>query len=609
MKKFFVLSVCVVFLGALFASGAWAERPPIMKVGDVKAGMKGYGLSVFHGTRVERFNVEVLGVLWNFAPRRNVILVRCAEDPAVDYDQNGVIDEGDKFLTKGKVSSGMSGSPVYIKGEDGKDYLIGAIALGWQFSTDALGGVTPIEQMIADMETPLEKPAGAVALPREEGKDDAALAEYRSKLKYLATPLMVSGFNERTFQKFAAAMGKYNIEMMQGGGAGALAADERPVVEPGCTIGVPLIRGDWEIYVYGTLTMIDGDKFVGFGHPFFRTGECRLPITIGSITTTMTSMYSSFKLGGSLGQIGTLLRDRSSSISGVLTEEKDFVKMIPLTIKTAVLKNRESGETEYKTYKMEMLDYEALLPNIVYYCALNAMADDLVGAGDMTAYVQMKFKFEGYDEVTTWDSYVSPYGTDFSYGMAAMLASVIYNPYKPVKLEYVDITIDAVRELRVGIIQKVETDAKEVKPGDKVKLKMKLKGYRKEEWWEEMEVEIPRDIKGDSVTLLIEGGNGANYAALERIDSGGNSVQDIIDNCRNFFKPHSFVVTISYDTVGLRYKGRILTELPPSIRRQFESVAGDDATEMPDAKYFVKECIWVVQGSETVSLKINRKEK
>ena len=37
--------------------------PPIMPVSQVRAGMKGYGLTVFHGTRIERFEFEVLGVL------------------------------------------------------------------------------------------------------------------------------------------------------------------------------------------------------------------------------------------------------------------------------------------------------------------------------------------------------------------------------------------------------------------------------------------------------------------------------------------------------------------------------------------------------------------
>ena len=62
---------------------------------------------MFSGTRVEEFQVEVLGVLENLGPRQSIILARLSGGP----------------LASTGVMQGMSGSPVYI---DGK--LVGAIA-------------------------------------------------------------------------------------------------------------------------------------------------------------------------------------------------------------------------------------------------------------------------------------------------------------------------------------------------------------------------------------------------------------------------------------------------------------------------------------------------
>jgi acyl-CoA-binding protein len=611
VKKFCFIALAGLLVFFLQAAAARAERPPIMKTDDVKPGMKGYALTVFHGTKPQRFNIEVIGVLHNFAPKRNIIIVRCSEDPNVDYNGDGKIDDNDKFITKGGIAQGMSGSPAYVVGDDGKDYLIGAVAMGWQFSVDPMAGVTPIEQMIADMETPLEKayapPAaeGSASAPEKEAADDP-LAPYRSKLQYLSTPLVVSGFNERVFNAFAEELRKHNIEALQGGGADG-AEQENVQLEPGSTVGVPLVRGDMEVYAFGTLTMLDGNKIVAFGHPFMGSGECKLPITAGSITTILTSRYSSFKLGGSVNQVGVLLRDRTSSVSGELTEEKDSVRMIPLTIRTAVKKNRESGEAEYKTYKMEIADFEPLLANIVYYCATNVVTEDLPAAGDATSYTQMKFKFEGYDEVTTWDSAATASGSAFSINMAKMLAVLIMNPYHRVKLEYVDITVDLTRELRAAVIQEVVCDAKEAKPGEEVTLKLKLKGYEKGEWWEEMKVQVPEDVKGDSIDLVVEGGNSANADMADAI-MGANSVGDMLDFSRELFKPNAFVATIKYDSSGIRYKSHMLKQLPPSVVKQFQSVAGYDATAWPDMKRIVKEYDWVVEGSTTIHLKINRKE-
>src|SRR6516165_2869592 len=97
-------------------------------VEEVRAGMKGQGRTVMRGTKVESFQAEVLGVLKNTSPGRDMVLCRLS---GLDLEKTGVI-------------AGMSGSPVYI---DGK--LLGAVAFAWPFGKDPIAGVTPIAQMIA----------------------------------------------------------------------------------------------------------------------------------------------------------------------------------------------------------------------------------------------------------------------------------------------------------------------------------------------------------------------------------------------------------------------------------------------------------------------------
>ena len=48
-----------------------------MLVSEVKEGMTGYGMSVFKGTKLERFDVKVLSVLHNFNPKYDVVLIDC----------------------------------------------------------------------------------------------------------------------------------------------------------------------------------------------------------------------------------------------------------------------------------------------------------------------------------------------------------------------------------------------------------------------------------------------------------------------------------------------------------------------------------------------------
>ena len=94
---------------------------------EVRAGMQGTGRTVFHGSAVESFDVEILGTLPNVGPDQNLILARLSGGP----------------LAETGVLAGMSGSPVTI---DGK--LVGAVAYSWGFAKDAIAGVTPIEEML-----------------------------------------------------------------------------------------------------------------------------------------------------------------------------------------------------------------------------------------------------------------------------------------------------------------------------------------------------------------------------------------------------------------------------------------------------------------------------
>src|SRR5436309_793889 len=88
--------------------------------------MKGQGRTVMRGTKIENFDVEVLGVLKNTSPGRDLVLCRLS---GLNLENTGVI-------------AGMSGSPVYI---DNK--LLGAVAYAWAFGKEPIAGVTPFSQM------------------------------------------------------------------------------------------------------------------------------------------------------------------------------------------------------------------------------------------------------------------------------------------------------------------------------------------------------------------------------------------------------------------------------------------------------------------------------
>src|SRR5215471_8110496 len=128
----FNLSFRLVLCAMLLPITLFAQAPSgeILPLDQVRPGMQGYAYTIFAGDQVEKFDLEVLGVMPNFlGPKQAIILVQL-KGPKVEH--TGVV-------------AGMSGSPVYINGK-----LAGALSLKLgTFTKEPIAGVTPIADVLA----------------------------------------------------------------------------------------------------------------------------------------------------------------------------------------------------------------------------------------------------------------------------------------------------------------------------------------------------------------------------------------------------------------------------------------------------------------------------
>jgi len=210
MARFFQrlakLAVSALLLGALAVSSAPPDSTEIMPLFQVRAGMQGYAYTIFAGDQIEKFDLEVLGVLPNFlGPKQSIILVQL-KGPKVEH--TGVV-------------AGMSGSPVYLEGK-----LAGALSLKLGiFTKEAIAGVTPIEDVLR----PPTESAVAQANPQQFSLPNNALARNTlssgSSLEPIETPLVFSGFQPAALQQFAPQLQSYGFVAAQGGTAEARPED------------------------------------------------------------------------------------------------------------------------------------------------------------------------------------------------------------------------------------------------------------------------------------------------------------------------------------------------------------------------------------------------
>jgi hypothetical protein len=317
--------LCPAILRAADAPADLFDPARHMKVSEVRPGMKGYGLSVFKGTKIERFNVEVQSVLRDFNPQYDVILVRLS---GANLEHTGSI-------------AGMSGSPVYLKDEQGRERMVGAFAYGWPLMKDPVGGVQPIEYMLKLKQgkpatRPAAMPTTTAAARAEANSWDVAKSfvsfdtftararagiddENVTRMRPLATPLMTAGLSPKIVAQLTPLMKAYGMFPLQAGGSSGGSRD--PVdakLEPGSVLAVPLLTGDVEMTAVGTCTEVIDDRVFGFGHPFNNEGPIALPVGGGEIHGVIANIMTSFKLGALGKTWGTLYADEQVGVAGAL---------------------------------------------------------------------------------------------------------------------------------------------------------------------------------------------------------------------------------------------------------------------------------------------------
>ncbi len=579
-----LLTVCLDWPGGaqVWAAGAAPTRlkaivpggppPAILPLADVRPGMVGQALTVFSGTKPEPFKIRVVAVMRNFLPKQDVILIR-AEDPRVEF--SGIV-------------AGMSGSPVYI---DGK--LMGAVAYAWSFAKEPLGGVTPIESMLAERSRPRRVKEETLARNGGSGANDreavAAASEFERaefaanssgggdrpsalarglglpsivpstggepRLIRASVPLSVSGFTPRTFSELEQELQPTGLVPMQAGGGRKRGLPPAPGhVEPGSAIGVELVRGDMSTVATGTVTYIDGPNVFAFGHPMFGIGEVYLPMVDAEIHAFLPSLSQSFKMSSPLQEVGTLVQDRQACIIGDLDAR---TTMMPVEVRVG----GPGGEA--RIFHADVARNRRLTPMLASMVVSNAIADAEPDVTDMVVTVTSKMNVKGFTTLELRDQLFSSEGVSgrtlsSSRGLRA-IGELLFNPFEPVVLDRMDVDVRVEFRRDVAEIVGVSMPGDVVHAGDTVPLRVTMRPYAGSEYVETVPVVIPRSVGGDMVKLEVASG-----AQVKPDTPQAESLRGYIDNLRKFYSASSIVVSVQTPDDGAALRGKLLSGLPPA---------------------------------------------
>ncbi|MFH1680491.1 MAG: SpoIVB peptidase S55 domain-containing protein [Candidatus Eisenbacteria bacterium] len=464
------MRIRIGFLLSLFLLGGIAgaaEPEAFFPLDAVERGMRGYGLTVFEGTRIDTFQVEIIDVMRGRGGSGNVILARLS---GLGIESSG-------------VAQGMSGSPVYLNGR-----LAGAVAFAYTFAKEPIGGITPIEEMLEVLERASYGGQGEVPPPPADRSSSSSQGP-----EPIATPLLISGFGAPLAEEVGDFFRAYGMVPTAGGSGESSGArnDWKPL--PGAAVGVRLLSGDANITAVGTITWVDDDRLLAFGHPFFLSGSVKLPLVSVDVHTLVPSLFVSFKLGSPVETVGALLEDRRPGVAGLLGASAPTV---PIEVSVEV------PGVERHEYRYEAVDEKRLTPLLVSWAVRNSILHRESAAGERTVRIRLFVDLEGAEDLERENIYSS--GSvlgEMDDDILVPLQVLANNRLARPKVNSVRAEVTVRDGRRSARIERLDLEKGRVRPGEKVRGAVTLRLYQDETETRRFELDLPSDLPDGKLLL------------------------------------------------------------------------------------------------------------
>ena len=550
-----LVSLCLTS-ALLVSSVAVAALPEIIGLKELQPGMWGTGYTVIDASgEIRPFDVQVVGILGdNSKMSAKRILVNLS---------------GPLIEETGGAISGMSGSPIYFNGR-----LAGALSAGYKdmYPTQRIM-LTPIEDMLkiwdypdtrnktrmpqldlaqmkaerekfqADQEAKAkegkepaeekaaeeaaaqseehEEQAGAEAQDEETATDEEAATNEEAEVESGSeaplehkTTYFASGFGAQGLKMLQSKMSPLGIQVdydnTWDNGVSMMSARPNAVLQPGSPVGVAMSIGDFTFGSMGTVTAVDGNRVLAFGHSYTHRGNVNYFMTDADVISTIHGPTSGMKLGNVQGIIGRVNQDRQDGIGGILGQ---FPQTVPVIV---TVHDKDTGrEITYNTmvaYDEEVL---AALAPVVVYSSINTTLDRQDAS---TASLQFSLR-SSYGK----DGLISRRNMFYDDGDVAkvavtelndILAVILGNKEKEADMLdlKVDVTIDKGR--KTATLVSAVPSKQEVVPGEEITFDTTIKPYRGEKIKLSVPYKVPEHQQPGQLALDVHGGGLVNVAKI-----------------------------------------------------------------------------------------------
>lgn len=367
----------------------------------------------------------------------------------------------------------------------------------------------------------------------------------------------VSGFAGNSFEVLKQNLANDNMIPYQGVvfssdtiGGSDTDIRENASLSAGDAVGVVMVYGDFFAGGTGTVTMVNGNKILAFGHPMTYKGNVNYFLTDADVVGAAGGILNGVKVSSFGKIIGRVNQDRFSGISGILNE---YPASVPVRV---FVKDKNLGREE--EYAAKIAYDEDIIPALTSSIAYASMERTADRSSYGTAKVKFTIKTDELPEGEFTRENMFYDAKDVGQFAIGELTQAMYflctNMEKPSNIFDVKVDIEYTLNRNTASIVSAIPSKDKVKPGETITFKVMIKPYRKETEIIEIPYVIPKTQKKGTMAFEVKGGGFVQLAevlqsglAINPQDAGQMSTVDRLNDLKNLNKNNEIVITPTVD--------------------------------------------------------------
>ena len=416
-----------------------------------------------------------------------------------------------------------------------------------------------------------------------------------------ATPLSSAGIPARTLEQLAPLLAELDLTLVQGGGAATRPSQERPALQPGAVLALPLLVGDVELTAIGTCTEVIGDRVWGFGHPFANEGGVNLPMGSGLVHSVVPNLANSFKIGAMVETVGAIRSDYVFGVVGIAAEK---APVIPISLRVV------APPAPDRTLRFSSVSHPRFTPLLAATAAHVSLRTRHEPPEFHTVDFDLTLRFDNGRSVRVSDSLARPDPSTLAEEISLPMFAAYNNPFGRVGLAEVSGTMTVREEVLSSEIRAAQVRRTKLRPGDVLQIQVLHRPFRGLDMPLDVEMPLPENLPDGEYRVVV--GNWRRWIADESALAPSRFAADSLDQ---MFDVIDVVSAVRRDCLYVRLirlepgvaVGRVAMPSLPSSRRQvLLSGRPHLVSELVRSEVRTFPSRWVFDGDVELTIHVNR---